>query len=89
MYEPSAAECPVLAAYGGQNKCGVKVEYDDWNKIQEMEVTVKKDATYNMNNRIIVLQLEVANDLDLNTFWQGYQIPDITVSTVFLCLMRL
>ena len=79
MYEATKEECPVLAAYLRQNKCGVKVDFQDWHKPQEMTVTMKKDAKYTMKDRVIVLQLEVAMDLDLNNFWHNYKIPDITV----------
>ena len=79
MYEPTKDECPVIAAYMSQNKCGVKVDFNDWNQTQEISVTMKKDPVYTMTDRTIVLQLEVAMDLDLNSFWHRYKIPDITV----------
>ena len=84
MYEATKDECPVLAAYRLQNKCGVKVHFNDWNKTQEMKITMKKDPKYKMRDRIIVLQLEVAADLDLNSFWHNYKIPDITVRSTTL-----
>ena len=79
MYDTTEAECPVIAAYKLQNKCGIKVEYNDWNKLQEMNVTVKKDSKYETDSGFAVLQLEVASDGDLNSFWRGYKMPDIRV----------
>ena len=79
MYEPRKDECPVLATYGLQNQCGIKVPFQDWNNSQEITVTMKKDLSYQMKSRNIVVQLKVTKDLDLNSFWRDYKLPDIMV----------